>query len=62
MAPNLPTPPLTPKPQQATVKLDLTCYIHCLKQKTNEILPAAIEKIKFSSSRKQPHVPLDYNL
>ena len=33
------------------------------KQETNEILPAAIEKkSNFVFSRKQPHVPSDYNL
>ena len=31
------------------------------KQKTNQILPATMRKINFVSSRKQRHVPLDYD-
>ena len=36
--------PLTPQPKQISI---LLAKISSLKQKTNEILPAAIKKIKF---------------
>ena len=45
-----------------TANFNFIVKIFSLKQKTNEILQVAIEKLKFFSSRKRPHVPSDYNL
>ena len=46
-----------PRHQKVTANLKILVKIFSLKQKTNEILPAALQKINFVSSRKQPYVP-----
>ena len=40
----------------------LLVKVFSLTQKTNEILPATVQKSNFVSSRKEPHVPSDLTL